>query len=373
MNEENKIKEIVDKINKQNSARNKKNRVKSSHNNKYSLEIKEISLIEKTDKNKNTILPHKTRESLSESKTFDMKTPHQSAKIQRSFIERKKKQKSISPLKNCSKFLNFKSPSPKKSHFKSLSGLSIYKNLKLREDKNKFTKYNTQELSYLISSEYSKIECNEKNFIDRMRFYSEKYNLKNEKINQIVNDSKPQLPEEVRIEAFNRLINDSNRRVKAKKRIEAHLKQIKMNHSNTTSSSPVSREQWNKYYKKRFSTNNGYAELMKKKLLESKTKSTSNLDKGFTISQADLLNSNIKQKVFTPAASSTNIIIDSNSPSGDRKKSYFKSKVPANTIENKTLNSFRKNKHKKKDLMDDFSKKVKRIMSNSNNKVSINK
>jgi hypothetical protein len=66
---------------------------------------------------------------------------------------------------------------------------------------------------------YSHCKPENKNFLDRMNFYSIKNQTKNDIVNLIVKKSIPKIKEIDRINVFNHLIEDANRRVEAKNRI----------------------------------------------------------------------------------------------------------------------------------------------------------
>ena len=172
-------------------------------------------------------------------------------------------------VQTSSKITNFKSMnSNSKSHFKSLSSVSFLN--------SKYSKFDTQEIAYKVSSEYSKAECYDKSFLERMSFYSNKAKKRQNTINELVNQSKPKLPEDQRIEAFNRLISDSNRRAEAKKRIsQSKENQLVLSHEmfnsidDVSPSRSMSQKKWNKVYKERFMNKyKDYSKMIKKKLYQ---------------------------------------------------------------------------------------------------------
>ena len=206
--------------------------------------------------------------------------------IKQSIIDHTKSKKSEnSQSQSPSRGFLHKRTSPNKthrSHFKTFSSISYFK----QATQEKFGKYDTQELTYKISKEYSKAECYDKSFLERMEFYTAKINLKENKINQLVNKSKPQLPEEQRIEAFNRLITDSNRRAEAKKRISKvnsnklllasdvlinlDISNNNNNNNNTNGMNrSMSQRNWNNIYKERFTSKyKDFSKLIKLKLYD---------------------------------------------------------------------------------------------------------
>ena len=150
--------------------------------------------------------------------------------------------------------------------------------------KNKYNKYNTIDLVYKIENQYSKVQFNdEKDFIKRMDKYSYKNQLHEEKINEIVNNEKPKLPEKKLIETFNRLIKDSNRRNELKQKKskitsdDILMNNIKDNLPKSKSTKPINNKQWNEIYEKRFKQKlDDYKNNLNKKKLENELKQKKN-------------------------------------------------------------------------------------------------
>ena len=171
---------------------------------------------------------------------------------------------------------------------------SPYQNLNEKYEnyiKNKYNKYNTQELIYQIENEYSKIQFNNENdFIKRMENYTLKKILQEKKVNEILNKQKPKINEKKLVETFNRLIEDSNRRneerIKKSKitsddiimnDIEENLKKSK-SHKQI-----ITKKYWDQIYEKRFKEKLNYYKnnLNKKKkecLLKNKIKEENELN-----------------------------------------------------------------------------------------------
>ena len=171
---------------------------------------------------------------------------------------------------------------------------SPYQNLNEKYEnyiKNKYNKYNTQELIYQIENEYSKIQFNNENdFIKRMENYTSKKILQEKKVNEMLNKQKPKINEKKLVETFNRLIEDSNRRneerIKKSKitsddiimnDIEENLKKSK-SHKQI-----ITKKYWDQIYEKRFKEKLNYYKnnLNKKKkecLLKNKIKEENELN-----------------------------------------------------------------------------------------------
>ena len=279
MNEESIMKEIYEKIKKQNEISASitiKNEIKCISTT-LSQQTKVIPLFSKklqrniSSKNENykrlsidNNVPIKSKEAPPNKKIL--------TQIKESILAYNAMQKNRSPQKMTSKILSFKSTNNKKKHFHSISSVSFLK--------SRFNKYDVQAKVYKISNEYSKVECYDKSFLERMEFYSTKSKLKQEKIEEALRQLSPKLPEEQRIEAFNRLISDSNRRVEAKNRIiQAKSNKLISNRifnklgNNSSLSKSMSQNRWDKLYKERFATKyKDYPKLLAKKLNEKRIK-----------------------------------------------------------------------------------------------------
>ena len=100
------------------------------------------------------------------------------------------------------------------------------KNSKLSD--NKYERYNTENIKYEAIRDYTQYKPKNKNFLERMEFYSIKKQSEEEFLNIIVEKTKPKIKESDRIKIFNNLIEDSNRRIEAKNRIEFLNKNYKI-------------------------------------------------------------------------------------------------------------------------------------------------
>ena len=86
--------------------------------------------------------------------------------------------------------------------------------------KNKFERYNTENIKYEAIKNYNQFKPKNKNFLDRMKFYSMKKQLEDEFLNRIVEKTIPKIKESEKLKIFNNLIKDSNRRTEGKNRVE---------------------------------------------------------------------------------------------------------------------------------------------------------
>ena len=110
--------------------------------------------------------------------------------------------------------------------------------------------------------EYSNIHLDKsENFLKRMKFDICKRQMKEYKINELIEQNKARMDEEGRIEAFNRLISDANRRLEAQENLENMKNKLSEDLINNEKKK-YNDEIWNEIYKKRFKT---YEENVNKK------------------------------------------------------------------------------------------------------------
>lgn len=113
-----------------------------------------------------------------------------------------------------------------------------------------FEKFNLQNLSYNVYHEFShknKINPNT-DFLERMKYYEIKTNVKNEKIRETVEQSLPKITEKEKDRLVNNLLEDKNRRELAKFQSKAKYERVANKQYNTNASS----HNWNEYYQKNF-------------------------------------------------------------------------------------------------------------------------
>lgn len=98
-------------------------------------------------------------------------------------------------------------------------------------NEKKYEIYNKENLAYEIYHDYKKLNFNDKKipFLKRMELYSIKRNLKEEKINELLNLRSPKISEEKRKKTFNNLIKDIKIRKekRAKNEINSKLNEKK--------------------------------------------------------------------------------------------------------------------------------------------------
>ena len=90
-------------------------------------------------------------------------------------------------------------------------------------DNNKsfYENFDVQQMIYSIVKDYSQLKISkDESFMERMKFDIYKRQIKEDKINKLVEQNKNKLDEEDRIRAFNRLIEDANRRIEAQENLD---------------------------------------------------------------------------------------------------------------------------------------------------------
>ena len=119
---------------------------------------------------------------------------------------------------------------------------------------NKFENYNDELKRYYFNKEYSNFHINmEENFLERMQFDIYKRQIKEERLNDLVEQNKVKIDEEQKIKTFNRLIEDANRRLKAQINMSDLENQLNDDFiSSTNFYKKYNDEQWNEIYNKRF-------------------------------------------------------------------------------------------------------------------------
>ena len=144
----------------------------------------------------------------------------------------------------------------------TLSRVSKAKTSLSNFDNSKYENYNLEQMRYNFLKEYSNIHLDKsENFLKRMKFDICKRQMKEYKINELIEQNKAKMDEEGRIEAFNRLISDANRRLEAQENLENMKNKLSEDLINNEKKK-YSDEIWNEIYKKRFKT---YEENVNKK------------------------------------------------------------------------------------------------------------
>ena len=144
----------------------------------------------------------------------------------------------------------------------TLSRVSKAKTSLSNYDNSKFENYNIEKMRYNFLKDYSYIHVDKaEKFLNRMQFDIHKRQLKEDRINELVEQNKVRIDEDERISAFNRLISDANRRLEAQENIENMKNKLSEDLINNEKKK-YSNEVWNEIYNKRFKN---YVENINKK------------------------------------------------------------------------------------------------------------
>ena len=119
-------------------------------------------------------------------------------------------------------------------------------------DTSKFDNYDIEQIRYNLLKDYSYFRIDKDNdFLKRMQFDIYKRQIKEDKINQLLEQKKPKIDEDERIKAFNRLIIDANRRIEAQENLESMKNKLEED----ITSGPQKKytdDEWKEIYNKRF-------------------------------------------------------------------------------------------------------------------------
>ena len=144
----------------------------------------------------------------------------------------------------------------------TLSRVSKAKTSLSNYDNSKFENYNIEKMRYNFLKDYSYIHVDKaEKFLNRMQFDIHKRQLKEDRINELVEQNKVRIDEDERISAFNRLISDANRRLEAQENLENMKNKLSEDLINNEKKK-YSNEVWNEIYNKRFKN---YVENINKK------------------------------------------------------------------------------------------------------------
>ena len=146
---------------------------------------------------------------------------------------------------------------------KAKTALSYYNN-------SKFENYNLEKMRYNFVKDYSYIHVDKtENFMKRMQFDIHKRQLKEDRINALIEQNKVKIDEDERISAFNRLISDANRRLEAQENMENMKNKLSEDLINNDKKK-YSNEVWNEIYNKRFKSYEDNVNKKKKEELKKK-------------------------------------------------------------------------------------------------------
>ena len=138
------------------------------------------------------------------------------------------------------------------NHSVSISRVSKAKTTLPNYDSSKFDHYNIEKMRYNLVKGYSYLHIDkDEKFLNRMQFDIYKRQIKEDRINKLVEQNKVKIDEDERIKAFNRLIIDANRRLEAQENME-NMKNKLEEDITVGTSKKYSDEEWKEIYDKRF-------------------------------------------------------------------------------------------------------------------------
>jgi hypothetical protein len=119
-------------------------------------------------------------------------------------------------------------------------------------NQNFFQNFDIQALTYSLNKDYNQLHISkDEKFLERMKFDVYKRQIREDRINKLIEQNKPTIDEEERIKAFNRLIEDANRRIEAQENLE-NMKNKLEEDITQAPSKKYKAEEWDDIYRKRF-------------------------------------------------------------------------------------------------------------------------
>jgi hypothetical protein len=150
-------------------------------------------------------------------------------------------------------------------------------NSQIPNNQNFFQNFDIQALTYSLNKDYNQLHISkDEKFLERMKFDVYKRQIREDRINKLIEQNKPTIDEEERIKAFNRLIEDANRRIEAQENLE-NMKNKLEEDITQAPSKKYKEDEWNEIYKKRFKkyeeeSNKKMEEVRKQKIEQEKKK-----------------------------------------------------------------------------------------------------
>jgi hypothetical protein len=115
---------------------------------------------------------------------------------------------------------------------------------------NKYECHNIEKLKYDLTKDYNLLHIDkDENFMERMKFDIYKRQIREDRINKLIEEYKIKIDENDRIKAFNRLIEDANRRIEAQVNLEIMKNKLDKDDKNNKK---YNEKEWGEIYKNRF-------------------------------------------------------------------------------------------------------------------------
>jgi len=119
-------------------------------------------------------------------------------------------------------------------------------------NKKNYEFYNIQKLKYDLTKDYNLLHIDkDENFMERMKFDIYKRQIREDRINKLIEEYKIKIDENDRIKAFNRLIEDANRRIEAQVNLEIMKNKLDKDDKNKNNKK-YNEKEWGEIYKNRF-------------------------------------------------------------------------------------------------------------------------
>lgn len=152
------------------------------------------------------------------------------------------------PLKSLIDLVN-NSKQKDSTNYNSLNNSKSYKS------SPKYQQFDLQNVTYTLMKDFCQLKIRkEEKFMERMKFDIYKRQIKEEKVNELVDKNKLHISEVERIKGFNRLISDANRRIEAQDNLNKMKERLRENDPffSSNTSRRYNNDEWNEIYDKRF-------------------------------------------------------------------------------------------------------------------------
>ena len=221
---ENKLKQYIERIKEINlttDENNNLNKYQLNNNNKNKINKEEMNILESESYSLSPELINLDKENKPQKNEYENNDKIILKEYQKNIMNKNKNLKnninSLNEILSYTQRIKGKNEVKNQLSTNSTTERNLKENLSasrkiINQIKNKFERYNTENLMYEALKNYSQCKPLNSGFLDRMEFYTIKKQTKNEILNYLVNQSKPKIKESERIKVFNHLIEDSNRR-----------------------------------------------------------------------------------------------------------------------------------------------------------------
>ena len=245
--------------------------------------------------------------------------------------------------------------------FQNLDNYIHKNNNNNNKEKNKYIKYNDELKRYYFIKEFSNLHIStEENFLERMKFDIYKRQIKEQKINDFVNNNKVKIKEEKKIKTFNHLIEDANRRLKAQINSDNLNSQLGSDLMEKKETKKYNDNEWEIIYQKRFQN---FLDKVNKKNIENKK---------YFDEEKKKKEEEIIKLIPNKKASNEHIKEISEKMYENAMKKYIKNNEKIEKLNNIKLNDFFVNniKNEEKKLIENNNNILNNILINNKNKIN---